>query len=426
MKLLLFVLSWMQLWINVDSQEDRMVFRIPVPPVSIEPWWIIDPKNPTSLGGFVPAFYKELEEFANIDVERVYITDLNYLRNWTDFTKQLIDDGIVDGSTDFSQPLDPNYSYTMAIMIVSQRAIVYQKSVRSSWTQVFAPFETELWLTLLGTVILGALIKSWTKRIIESSESLSGFATNVHYTALAFLGGGGDEGDYEIYPGLRIYQLGLFFLVLIVTSSYTANLASFLTRPSTMTVGPTTMNELKDAKVCTVWSDESDLAVVQRFVKEIHAPVNFTSFEESRLWVYDELIYNQNCDAFVGWNIEIQLNLLQHCNVYTRPEEIDFAPFPFYIIMSKEKEELFNRINNGILRLMGDPKYKVVVDQTLHMGKSCDAEEEDESFVRMGVNEMAIPLILFLSNAVISLIITWMQQHRMKVKQNSSDVEMAE
>ena len=93
------------------------------------------------------------------------------------------------------------------------------------------PFETVLWLMIIATVIFSGLaywlIEHWNKSA-ESRELYTQPIASIFYAAIAF------TGHYQIAPRThpaRLLSFSLTFCALIVSSSYTANLASFLVSP---------------------------------------------------------------------------------------------------------------------------------------------------------------------------------------------------
>ncbi|CAK0797580.1 unnamed protein product [Prorocentrum cordatum] len=99
-----------------------------------------------------------------------------------------------------------------------------------------------------------------------------GMVKAVYHAWAALLGG--EDSEWHDWPG-RILRLGLLFIVLVVSATYTANLASFFTRPGIKLHGPKDRASLRDAVAC-VLPEESTVAIAQPFVKDpIHACPRF-------------------------------------------------------------------------------------------------------------------------------------------------------
>jgi len=93
------------------------------------------------------------------------------------------------------------------------------------------PFEAGLWLSILATVIFSGmvywLIEHWNKDADERSLESNPIAS-IFYASLIF------TGHFELKPNshpARIIGFSLTLWALIVSASYTANLASFLVTP---------------------------------------------------------------------------------------------------------------------------------------------------------------------------------------------------
>ena len=410
---------------NVISTE-RILLRVPKPSQTVEPWWVIDPDNPQSVSGFMPALYQELQAFENVTIEYVPVGN-EYLTNLSNYSKQLLDDDKIDIGLDVTFPFSMGYSYTIALLLLDNRALVAQRNEHASAGQIFEPFKTELWLVLLGAIVGGALLQSLivsigkkvNKKFFTLRSAGQRVATDFYSTFITFLGGGGDDADMEYCPFLRINQVGLLFLVLITTSTYTANLAAFLTKKSKVIIGPTNMEELKESIVCTSWPDENQIEIIRRFTKEVHAPPVFTSFEVGNEWAVDQLLNGGKCTAIISLVPDSNFMLNKNCDDLHQPLGIAFAPTPLYHIMlanTPKQKENFHRINNAFARILSDPKYNSLSNRFLNLEETCNSnsgdEEDGDSFVKIGIEEMLIPLLFYCCASILSLILTIMHQYR--------------
>jgi len=95
------------------------------------------------------------------------------------------------------------------------------------------PFHWSVWLVTVFTMILAAMTYQWMEWVNEDSDSqkLSDDpAENLFYAAMAFTG----DCKYEPQTNVaRVFVLTLAFWGLILSSAYTANLASFLVAQNT-------------------------------------------------------------------------------------------------------------------------------------------------------------------------------------------------
>ena len=77
---------------NIFGTE-KMILRVPKPNQSVKPWWIIDPNNPQSISGFLPAIYQELQNFENVTFEYVSVGD-ELIKNMSNVTARLLKEKI--------------------------------------------------------------------------------------------------------------------------------------------------------------------------------------------------------------------------------------------------------------------------------------------------------------------------------------------
>ena len=80
------------------------------------------------------------------------------------------------------------------------------------------------------------------------ASAASQTATAMYHTSATCLGG----EVYEWQPtwASRLLRTSLLLFVIVLVATYTANLASFCTRPSTFTYGPTSLTELRRSTTC--------------------------------------------------------------------------------------------------------------------------------------------------------------------------------
>ena len=413
---------------NEVRTNERTVLRAPIFTHSYAPWWVIDPDNPLSLSGFLPRFYRDLQDFANVTVE-YFPVGPEYLIDLQNHSKWLLNEGKIDMAPDLTFPLEKEYSYTMAIYTMHQRALVVQRMVESSASQIFEPFTVEYWLVLMGAILGGAIFRSliilisYSKkgRISSTTLNWNRIVFDFHSTFTMFLGrDAGDDINMAKSPFLRLHKVGLLFLVLISTSTYTAELTALLTKKANVIDGPTNMEQLKASKVCTNWPDESMIAIYRRFVKEIIVPPNFTTIEAGSIWAIDQLLVNKTCDAIIGADFSINLMLKRNeCIDLYRPPGIKFAPLPFYhkmITDTPEQKENFNRINNGITRYLADPKYNDLMNDILSDDYSCNKKFEDEDGLdfhrKIGIKEMLVPIIFYFGTSLLALVFTAVRMYQ--------------
>lgn len=115
-----------------------------------------------------------------------------------------------------------------------------------------APFGASLWFTIVATVLFSGmvywLIEHWNKNADARELDAKPIAT-IFYAAIVF------TGHYELKPQThpaRLLGFSVTFWALIVSATYTANLASFLVTPRVYNYKYSTLEDAfgKDARLC--------------------------------------------------------------------------------------------------------------------------------------------------------------------------------
>jgi hypothetical protein len=95
----------------------------------------------------------------------------------------------------------------------------------------------------------------------------------LHHSLLTFQ----TENDFEwTTPPLKFLHLGVAFFALILTATYTANLAAFLSQPNFKLHGPRTIQDLRkpETTVCTILGQDMDVAKMKPWVGSLINPAN--------------------------------------------------------------------------------------------------------------------------------------------------------
>ena len=109
------------------------------------------------------------------------------------------------------------------------------------------PFKDDLWLLIFGCFCV--LCACSLALDLVTSGRARPVGQTVYEVAAILLGGGDSEWDAET-GSTKILRLGLLFTMLIVQSTYTANLAAFFTNDSEQVSGPTDLTSLSLSTAC--------------------------------------------------------------------------------------------------------------------------------------------------------------------------------
>ena len=137
-----------------------------------------------------------------------------------------------------------------------------QMSVWDMLSRPFLPFSWEVWLMLLAVVVVGAFAHAWLEELhlddrFTPQEPLTVWErirNSVYFMCLSFFAGGTQSRSppLPLTPAPQILFTGFSFFILVVISSYTANLVSFLVATKTSTTQIVSLEDavLKGVQIC--------------------------------------------------------------------------------------------------------------------------------------------------------------------------------
>ena len=135
------------------------------------------------------------------------------------------------------------FHVTEPILHVDSRAVIRTRARddRPPFS-IFQPFERNLWLAIVGATLVAAGVLYVLDRLWHEQTPKNGAFL---YKAFAMLLGADDFEPYS--AGSRWFRVGFLFAALILSATYTANLAAYLTARRYTIVGPTTFDELRES-----------------------------------------------------------------------------------------------------------------------------------------------------------------------------------
>lgn len=266
-------------------------------------------------------------------------------------------------------------------------------------TNLFAwvsPFSSSLWIAVLGgTVALAVAMHSLASLDPDNEAEPASWILTLYHSFAILVGG----EDYEFLSGpLKLVRLGVLTFVLILVSTYTANLASFFTKPAWSIHGPKDMQDLMTSKACIDWS--IDVPKVKPFVGSVpYAPypdqpctaadvadplspctavgaVSYTMRKTRCLKLIDE----GRVDVYLTYEAVVQEFVLNNCAEYSKVDTIRLAGFDIGVAMidNSASRKLMMQINDVATTLMRDPWYYNVLKEEWGVGKTCGATENDD------------------------------------------------
>eukprot|EP01060_Flectonema_neradi_P015152 TRINITY_DN21835_c0_g1_i1.p1 TRINITY_DN21835_c0_g1~~TRINITY_DN21835_c0_g1_i1.p1 ORF type:complete len:524 (+),score=89.92 TRINITY_DN21835_c0_g1_i1:72-1643(+) len=152
------------------------------------------------------------------------------------------------GLSSFTEDMQSNFSLTQPFVTYTYSALVKSEESSADMWSLFEPFTLELWLVILGGVGVFALT-FWALEG-DTNTPVNGAFRGIEFVFVSLLGGMEYDGVRRDGRLGRFLRIGLLFFVLIVTATYTANLASILTAKNLILHGPRNMEQLKTSTVC--------------------------------------------------------------------------------------------------------------------------------------------------------------------------------
>lgn len=236
---------------------------------------------------------------------------------------------------------------------------------------IFSPFTRRLWLSLLATIFFGGIVL-YLLIIISRDEkpNVVDYFYYLYHVAASILGG----DEYEFYsdpPVGRLFRLAILFFVVVIVSTYTANLAAILTRSQYSYSGPETLDDLQSSVACFRIPRTPGEWIVPRFVSDmLLPPSDIPTFALLYAWGR-EMLQDRECDVIIELEGNAILESLNYCDTMYLPPGIRLAPIPLFNVLRKEEAELERMVSLNILAVLQSPEYMSILSNNLGIGKSC-------------------------------------------------------
>lgn len=299
-------------------------------------------------------------------------------------------------ANEFVAPV-PLFQYFNHVLLKKEQA------PKSVW-QVFAPFTLELWMVVVACVFAAALTITAID-VVNTGVSEFTFAKAAKFLYHAWSAMlGGDDNEWDSWPA-KVLRLGLLLLVLVISATYTANLAAFLTDPLIEIKGPKDTYELQKAHVCVMFQ-----GMPQPFLGSYVAPAltSTWSFEQRYNWCYDQLQAG-TVEAIVGDGVSAHLFMLQHCGTLARAENIEYEPSTIHFILPAWDAELGRNISAALLHYTKTTDFSALKQAELRLGEGCPDGLEDPETEEIHWQSMIGLLVIFLGFLVLALLVGMLQ-----------------
>jgi hypothetical protein len=369
----LFVL----LIVLVRPAAARQKLRVGMMFATMPPWVIRDPSTGEYTGGFHTLFYTELGKIGGYDIEFVAFPP-EFINDFTGTVTKLLDENKIDLGWDSpsTNMLVSGYLYSPPMVRLNVNMATKKTVRKASYFQVFAPFENALWGAMIASIFFGAFVLCFLQGIVSAEngymmrlmEAVKDFPGFFYHTFAAMLGG--DEYDLYHSPWAgRVYRLGLLWLVLITSATYTANLAAYLTKKEYIIHGPRTLEDLKRSTNPVCWRWPQYVHTVVPFVREKSAilmPPSSMAAADRIAWGQQNL-QNGTCDAILDINVNLKPESLglsgdpEACHNMHLNQDAEFGFNNNINIMRWSDRDLYHNVSQHILALTMTPQYTRII-----------------------------------------------------------------
>ena len=278
-------------------------YRIGLGAMSYPPLWNYDPAASPPFSGYI------------VDILSLYTADMGFTIQWVPMqtidtnpltflnplmdTPSWLDVILAPQSPEGFNKFDHSHIYFTTTFKESMASgLVNRSATASSPFRLFEPMGLDLWAAIVGSITISALLIVLINTLLRPPTSASSSVSEegdkatsgplaaikgglvsfiqAFYHAWAFLLGGEDI-EWPSAPA-KLLRLALLFLVLILASTYTANLAAFFNKPSFTIGGPKNYDELRVATACQPFL-LGQQAVYEQFVGSIIGPPDDLPFD---------------------------------------------------------------------------------------------------------------------------------------------------
>jgi len=273
-----------------------------------------------------------------------------------------------------------------------QRVLVRKQRDADDFTRLFAPFDASVWLASFLTVLVlaAALVAlSALSPRHASPLKLRSFTDALYDALFATLGGDDSSTPWPSGPA-RIIRLAAASFALVITATYTANLAAFFTAPSYTLHGPASADALSRATVC-VPLDFTVPLVAPHVSRAFSAPRQVVAAGglSAALTHCHEAVLSGAAEAVVSYDATLQDYTLASgaCRfdeaIAGQPLDVvpglAFSPVTLHYFMKSAAGDLLKTFNVALLKLLRSKEYLKLLEEFYLNGVQCGSGFETGS-----------------------------------------------
>jgi len=251
---------------------------------------------------------------------------------------------------------------------------------------LFDPFDGQMWAAVCASVVIAALLlvifnilspsEEFEEMPLKERLSTAYVMLSNYHMVAALLSG--EDYEWTTWPG-RVLRLALLFLVLVTTTSYTANLAAFFNKPSFVIHGPEDMVGLRKAKACVSFPDHDPM--VSAFTKSVEYMPEFNYadpniLEKSTAYCIN-LLREQKVDAWMRDIGGLRPVVEENCDELVLREKISVTKITFAFMLpdTPELHKLATQLTATITHLKGDPVWSQLQGDYFREGRDLCGEK---------------------------------------------------
>lgn len=179
------------------------------------------------------------------------------------------------------------FHVTEPLINMENRAMVKkERRKRDDLSSIFGPFAPRLWYTIAGAIVFVALVLWLLDRLLRAGAYATWDADDAKhavpfddgkeraylYHAASMVLGNDEAGDHvRASPATLLFRVTCLFCGVVLSATYTANLAAFLTYHEFKVVGPQTLAELRASRACIATAPGTYDVWAGNIVRSTHA-----------------------------------------------------------------------------------------------------------------------------------------------------------
>ena len=268
---------------------------------------------------------------------------------------------------------------TVPLVDLETRAMIRKKTSKRRIFSVFDPFDLNLWLAILGALIVSAgflyVLDQLDPREAHVNAGPGGFMAWLYHATSVLLDG--DEYEWRS-AAARLFRIGLLFLALVTTSTYTASLAAVLTTERYELVGPTTFQDLRESTGCFLYEAHAS-GWAGNLVRRAVAPPASYAWNE-RVDYCQAILDEETADVVMLDFVSARDVLLENCDTrFLLPLSL---PGVYLLgVVAPGNFALQRNLSLAIASSKKDPRFLEIFSDAFRADGSCEKMDTDEEDV---------------------------------------------